>query len=96
MLPLQNHCMREKLRFKFDIAYFVTTEKLLLFKKYSRICDLESRHGVELRTSNRNDVACRTFTKCIAETRHQEVTDTLHSVPFFSLMLDGSTDKGFS
>ena len=83
----------ERLRRKFDISYFVTIEKLS-FRKYSRICDLESRHGVDLGTSYRNDVACKTFTGYIAEARRQEIIQTLRDAPFFSLMLDGSTDKG--
>ena len=36
---------REQLRMKFDIAYFVAIENLL-HTKYSKICELETRHGV--------------------------------------------------
>ena len=38
---------KKKLRRKFDIAYFVASEQLS-FTKYSGICDLETRHGVDL------------------------------------------------
>ena len=41
---------REKLRVKFDIAHFVATENLP-FTKYSKICELEAHHGVELGNS---------------------------------------------
>ena len=36
---------RDRLKVKFDIAYFIATEKLA-FTKYPKICDLEARHGV--------------------------------------------------
>uniref|UniRef100_A0A1X7TRH9 DUF4371 domain-containing protein n=1 Tax=Amphimedon queenslandica TaxID=400682 RepID=A0A1X7TRH9_AMPQE len=38
---------REHLRRKFKIAYFIATEQLS-FQKYSKICELETRHGVTL------------------------------------------------
>ena len=38
---------RENLRRKFEIAYFIATEQLS-FQKYSKICELETRHGVTL------------------------------------------------
>ena len=38
---------KKKLRFKFDIAHFVTKEQLSL-TKYPRLCELEARHGVDL------------------------------------------------
>ena len=47
-------------RKKFDIAYFVATEKMT-FTKYPRICELEKRHGVELGVSYLNMEAGKTF-----------------------------------
>ena len=40
----------ERLKVKFDIAYFVATEKLP-YMKYPKICELEARHGVKIGTS---------------------------------------------
>ena len=39
--------MKAQLRVKFDIAHFVATEKLA-FSKYPSICELETRHGVDV------------------------------------------------
>ena len=47
---------RGNLQFKFDIAHFLVTEKLL-FIKYSQICELESHHGVNHSTSYINENA---------------------------------------
>ena len=41
---------RQRLRFKFDIAHFVATEKLS-FLNYPQICVLEAHHGVDLGAS---------------------------------------------
>ena len=84
---------RARLRRKFDIAYFVATEKLS-FLKYSRICELEKKHGVDLGTSYVNEHAGRTFIHYIAEARKEELIDLLRKADFFSILLDGSTDKG--
>ena len=40
----------KRLRHKFDIAYFVATEKLS-FKKYPKLCEPEARHGVDIGTT---------------------------------------------
>ena len=45
---------RVRLRRKFDIAYFVATEKIA-FKKYPKLCELEARHGVDLGTTYKSD-----------------------------------------
>ena len=57
---------RKKLRAKFDIAYFVATEQLA-FLKYPTICELESRHGVNLGSSYLHENAGKEFVHYIAE-----------------------------
>ena len=84
---------RGPLRVKFDIAYFVATEQLA-FTKYPSICELEARHGVDVGTSYLNHVAGKTFCHYIAESRRVQLTDRLSNDTFFSILMDGSTDKG--
>ena len=81
---------RENLRVKFDIAYFLAKENLP-FTKYPRICELEARHGLSVGTSYRNENAGKEFIHYIAE---MELKQRLGSAKFFSLLIDGSTDKG--
>ena len=83
---------RRKLRTKFDIAYFVATEQLA-YRKYPRICELEARHGVNLGSSYLHENAGKEFVHYIAESRRQDLLSTLSKAKFFSLMMDGSTDK---
>ena len=84
---------RDRLKKKFDIAYFVATEKLA-FTKYPSICELEARHGVELGTSYLNKSAGRTFCHYIAKESKENVVEVLRKAHFFSILMDGTTDKG--
>ena len=86
---------RKKLRFKFDIAPFVTNEQLCL-TKYPRLCELEARHGVDLDGAYLNYNAGKEFTHFVAEATRQELLTTISSASFFSLLVDGSTDKSNS
>ena len=47
---------KDRLRRKFDIAYFVAKNKLA-FSKYPSICELETRHGVDIGTAYINENA---------------------------------------
>ena len=89
-LPVEE---KGRLRKKFDIAYFMATEKLP-FTKYPAICELEARHGVELGISYLNKSAGRTFCHYIAETRKENLLEALSKANFFSILMDGTTDKG--
>lgn len=82
---------RVKLQLKFDIAHFVATQKLP-FTMYPQICELEVHHGVSLGTSYINETAGKEMMHYIAESRRQELKQTLAKSKFFSLLLDGSTD----
>jgi len=84
---------REKLRVKFDIAYFVAIENLP-FTKYPKVCELEGRHGVRVGTSYINENAGKELIHYIAESQRQELKQRLANAKFFSLLLDGSTDTG--
>ena len=83
---------RDRLKVKFDIAYFIATEKLA-FTKYPKICDLEARHGVRVGASYRNDTAGKDFVHYIAEAKRKCLLQALVNAKFFLLLLDGSTDR---
>ena len=68
--------------------------KNLLFTKYSQICALEANHGVEVGNSYTNETAEKEMIHYIAESRRQELMKRLGDASFFSLLPDGSTDKG--
>ena len=84
---------REKLRVKFNITHFVASENLP-FTKYSQICALKVHHEVEVGNSYTNENAGKEMIHYIAESRKQELMKRLGDASFFSLLLDGSTDKG--
>ena len=66
---------RERLRVKFDIAYFVSTESCLT-------------------RTIQNENAGTDFVHYIAIAKRQVLLQHLTKAKFFSLLLDGSTDKG--
>jgi len=84
---------KARLRRKFDIAYLVATENMS-FLKYPVICDLEKKHGLDIGVSYTNERSGRTFVHYIAEARRQELAKKVVSAKFYSLLIDGSTDKG--
>uniref|UniRef100_A0A1X7U4R3 DUF4371 domain-containing protein n=1 Tax=Amphimedon queenslandica TaxID=400682 RepID=A0A1X7U4R3_AMPQE len=56
---------REALKRKFDIAYFVATEKLPL-AKYPKLCKLKKRHAVHLGHLYLSEKSCKDFISYIA------------------------------
>ena len=82
-----------RLRKKFDIAYFIATEKLS-FRKFPQLCSLEARHGVDIGTAYINEISCKMFCHYIAECKRKELIEIVSKINFFSIVMDGSTDKG--
>ena len=83
---------KARLEKKFDIAHFVATEKLP-FTKYASICALESKHGLDLSSSYKNEVAGKTFCHFNAEIRRNDLKRLFSNIKFFSVLMDSSTDK---
>ena len=94
-LPTLPEDDKEKLRWKFDIAYSLASEQLS-FTKYSRTSELETRHGVDLGSAYFNNNACKEFTHYIAESSRQDLLSTITNALFFSLLIDGLADKSNS
>ena len=78
---------RERLRIKFNIAYFVATQNLPL-SKYSRICELESHHGVCVGSSYTNDNSGKEMIHYIADSIRLERRSCLSSSCLSSQTLD--------
>ena len=74
-------------------TYFMAIEKIL-FRKYPQFCELEARHGVAIGSVYTNEIACKSFTHFIAESQRRQLFEKLAQAKFFSLLIDGSTDKG--
>ena len=74
---------------------FVATENLP-FQKYPCICELEGRHGVSIGTTYTNKIACKTFCHYIAQSKRSALMQAFsdNGAKFYSLLLDGSMDKG--
>ena len=64
------------------------------FRKYPQLCELEARHGIAIGSAYTNEIACKSFTHFIAESQRRQLFEKLTQAKFFSLLIDGSTDKG--
>ena len=82
-----------RLRHKFNIVYWLAVEKIP-FRKFPSVCDLEARHGVNIRITYTTETTANSFTGYIAQAKRNELVVNLQKAKFFSLLLDGSTDAG--
>ena len=55
---------------------------------------LEERYGVDLGSTYKNRDSARNFIHYIAESQRQQLRSKLSTCHFFSMLMDGSTDKG--
>ena len=83
----------DRLKVKFDIAYFIAKENIA-FTKYGKLCELEARHSVKIGTSYLTNNAAKDFIHFIAESMKNGVVAEVTKAKFFSIFLDGSTYKG--
>lgn len=78
---------KDRLRKQFDITYFVANNKLV-FSKYTAICKLDARHGVDISTSYANETVVKTFCKFIAKARIVDLCKTVTKAKPFIILID--------
>ena len=76
------------------IISFILAKEHVPFSKYTAIHNLEERHGVDLGATYKNQDSARNFIHYIAESQRQQLQVSLASHHFYSVLMDGSTDKG--
>lgn len=86
---------RQKLRIKFNIVYFIATEQLA-YQKYPKLCELQTKLGMNLGSSYLNENAAKEFIHFMAKLKLQSIISSVQSATFFSLLMDGSTDSSNS
>ena len=85
--------VRERVKKKFDIS-FVLAKEHMPFMKYPAIHQVEEKHGVDLGATYKNRDAAHNFTHYIAESQRRQLKASLGTCHFYSVLMDGSTDKG--
>ena len=85
--------VREQVKEKFDISFLLAKEHIPLIK-YPAIHELEERRGIDLATSYKNRASGRNFVHYIAESQRQQFAGFPSISHFYSVLMDGSTDKG--
>ena len=92
-LSAMDPAVKERVKKKFDIC-FVLAKEHIPFLKYPTIHELEERHGLDLGVTYKNRDSARNFVHYIAESQRWQMRASLASCHFFSVLMDGSTDKG--
>ena len=62
--------------------------------KFTILCDLQEKNGLNIGKHYRNAAACKSFSAAIADSERNETQNDIHSSSFFSVLADGSTDSG--
>ena len=85
--------VKEKLKKKVDITYCLAKENLP-FTKYPVIHELLQRNEVFLGPFYKTRESAHNFLRYIAEAQQQEFQRVISNSQFFSILMDGSVDKG--
>ena len=84
---------RTRMQKKLDVCYLMAKEGIA-FEKFVPLCELESRHGVELGHAYRTTPSASLFTHYIVQAQRQQFLKSLCENNFYSFLMDGSTDAG--
>ena len=84
---------RSRMRNKFDMCYWMAKEGIA-FEKYPSLCELETKHEVDVGHAYKTAPSAITFTHYIAEHQRQQFLQFLSQNKFYSFLMDGSTDSG--
>lgn len=76
-----------------NTAHFMAKEDIAM-AKFSELCDLQEKNGLDLGINYRNNRACRQFVDAIAITTKQKLADEIKEARFLCVMGDGTTDRG--
>ena len=81
-----------KMCLKFELCYVLAKEGVA-FVKYPVFHSLAERQGVDIGSTYKTPDSARLFTHYIAESQRQIFLSSISSTPFFSFLVDGSTDS---
>lgn len=87
------HLLLGRMKHRFEICYMMAKESMA-FLKYPSLCALAECQGLDLGSSYRRSDCASLFTHFIAEGQRKAFLAELSGTPFFSFLMDGSTDAG--
>ncbi|KAJ8419121.1 hypothetical protein AAFF_G00006200 [Aldrovandia affinis] len=79
----------------FDIAYTVAKLEMPL-AKFKVLAKLELRHGVDLGQTPITEQKCREYIDYIGRTTKIELVQAIQEAPYFSVVVDSSSDSGMT
>ena len=75
----------------FNTAHYVAKEGLA-FKKFTGLCDLQEKDGLDIGNNYRNEIKCKEFVSSIAAIE-QKYAKEIGDPRFLCVLADGATDK---
>lgn len=95
MIKSLDEKQREHLKALTNTGFFVAKEGLA-FRKFSGLCDLQEKNGVQMGDMYRNEKKCSQFVASIADVEKETAITEVKESRFLSVLSDGSTDAGIT
>ena len=65
----------------------------LTFKKFTGLCDLQEKNGLDIGNNYRNEIKCKEFVSSIAAIEQEKYAKEIRDARFLCVLADGATDK---
>ena len=76
----------------FSTAHYVAKESLA-FKKFTGLCDLQERSGLDVGNNYRNEMKFKEFVSSIAAIEQEKYAKEIRDARFLCVLADAATDK---
>ena len=76
----------------FNTAHYVAKESLA-FNKFTGLCDLQEKNGLNIANNYRNKIKCKVFVSSIAAIEQEKYAKEIRDARFLCVLADGATDK---
>lgn len=75
----------------FNTAHYVAKEGLA-FRKFTGLCDLQEKNGLDMGTNYRNEMKCKEFVSSIGAIEQERCAKEIRDARFLCVLADGATD----
>ena len=65
----------------------------LTFKKFTGLCDLQEKNGLDIGNNYRNEIKCKEFVSSIAAIEQEKYAKEIRDARFLCVLAHGATDK---
>ena len=76
----------------FNTAHYVAKEGLA-FKKFTGLCDLQEKNGLDIGNNYRNEIKCKESVSSIAAIEQEKYAKEIRDARLLCVLAEGATDK---